>query len=106
MTPVSPETSRPNHTWKPSAVGIQRLVLWVVITLLFGNSDAHDRGIASGHFGRTDAEDAIERLLRRLPITIENVTRNSPRDFAEQVARTIFEDRCFNAGLLQTMPKP
>jgi serine/threonine-protein kinase HipA len=33
------------------AVGIQRLVLWAVTTLLFGNSDAHGKNI-SFHVGR------------------------------------------------------
>ncbi len=37
--------------WETPAVGVQRLVLWAVTTLLFGNSDAHGKNI-SFHVGR------------------------------------------------------
>lgn len=46
-----------NHLEIP-AVGIQRLVLWAVTTLLFGNSDAHGKNISFhvGHAGLNVAE--------------------------------------------------
>ena len=55
-----------------SAVGIQRMVLWAVTTVLFGNSDAHGKSIAF-HVGRSGL--AVATLYDLVSVMHDNAAK-------------------------------